>query len=838
MIAEKEQNRIILDLDNSHFGEEYDSKSMWQHEAAKRLVSNLLATGAQARAYRQARDNNSELVPQAVHDAIFVSGQRGAGKTEFLRNADKIWRNSEAKKELGLHFLDVIDPTLLIDHDNFTNVIVAHLYNAVEPIVSNPSCKHHSHRDSLFNKLRLLADALGQGADFADRIGLDRIIKYRSGIQLERFFHDFAEECAHILGSDAIVLPIDDVDMALERSYEVLDVVRRVLGCPFIIPLVSGHETLYQHMVTRQFQKGVDDDVMPKELSAAYLTKVLPNQYRVNLASARELMSALSIKQDNIVAEYGKYFRSLKTQVFGLCNGDEKSNDFPEPESAREIVQLVDTIKPNEVQVEPEVTQFESLKNWAHSKKHGACFVNSESTLTLLRNKNEVPLRLTQLLAFNPKLQMNVNVDWASKDFYSEQLVALGLLKIPSDKTNTEILEGVISGKVMRSMPPLELHTNRMTISAPNIRSERSENTELYNLYTFYNYYGITRSRIHKVFFSRAFEVLVMSLLWRPDTTDNELVQLAWNEVLPDIFNEAPFYCVHAMNPSKYTGEEIGGSEDTDTPQELDAETDQNSGKFAITFSESIATWQQTYAEQIRAFKLSSALPLISAVFNKTFTQLNILRANHGKLDDEHLSDSVIRFRYILINSFASFLSTTQVAKSNITIGATVDTIREHQEFRKREHVFTRNLEGLVDIKTMKSRSGEDGFFGHKIGADLIEMIWHHPIFNCIQTDGDIVNPKAPFTPTGSTDKQRTASNSKSKRQTLRKASLDATRKLVESLSGVGVQDVIQQIEVGDVVEYIDAVKDSVVKEMNDRSLMFNDLRPRYQQLYLALNLG
>lgn len=59
---------------------------------------------------------------------------------------------------------------------------------------------------------------------------------------MERLFHEFVVSCIDILSVDAIAIIIDDVDMALGRAYEVLEVVRKLLLCPLIIPIVSGDE--------------------------------------------------------------------------------------------------------------------------------------------------------------------------------------------------------------------------------------------------------------------------------------------------------------------------------------------------------------------------------------------------------------------------------------------------------------------------------------------------------------------------------------------------------------------------------------------------------------------
>ncbi|WP_410965528.1 hypothetical protein, partial [Salmonella sp. ZJHZ19_0069] len=69
----------------------------------------------------------------------------------------------------------------------------------------------------------------------------------------------------------------------------------RLLGCPYIIPIVSGDYSLYEQMVHVHFdEKAYQEKTENKELIAkginlsnnltdAYLTKVFPNQMRISL---------------------------------------------------------------------------------------------------------------------------------------------------------------------------------------------------------------------------------------------------------------------------------------------------------------------------------------------------------------------------------------------------------------------------------------------------------------------------------------------------------------------------------------------------------------------------
>lgn len=117
-------NKIVLNLSNIDFDDNFnfDNGELWQQQASESLVKNLVTIANQAKVYSKRRENEEHLQPQAMHDAIFISGGRGAGKTVFLKNAQKVWDKAIESKDIPLYFTATIDPTLLINHDNFTNV--------------------------------------------------------------------------------------------------------------------------------------------------------------------------------------------------------------------------------------------------------------------------------------------------------------------------------------------------------------------------------------------------------------------------------------------------------------------------------------------------------------------------------------------------------------------------------------------------------------------------------------------------------------------------------------------------------------------------------------------
>lgn len=362
---------VLLDEPKHH-----SHKEFWQYEARDKLVDKLKSFVKDANAYRAERKNNKHKT-WLSHNSILINGARGTGKTVFLRNCEAMWQahcqQSQSSSDVAgsIHFLPAIDPTMLVDHDNFANVIIAQIYTEVEKVLNNTNCcisDGHTGEESkqqFYKALQKLADSLGKKEEFEGCNGIDKILQYKSGISIESRFHDYVEAALNLLESSAIALPIDDVDMALDRAYEVVDEVRRLLGCPYIIPIVSGDYSLYEQMVNVHFDekayrdKTHDTDLkgkgieIAKNLTNAYLTKVFPNHMRITLLPVHYIYPTLRFKTEdkkNIESwvKYSYYENNLLEQFYPLCKSEEVLKGWPVPKNAREFTLLARTIHPDE----------------------------------------------------------------------------------------------------------------------------------------------------------------------------------------------------------------------------------------------------------------------------------------------------------------------------------------------------------------------------------------------------------------------------------------------------------------------------------------------------------
>lgn len=770
---------IVLDLNKVDFEGEIKDGEIWQQDAVYEFNKRLEKTALQATNYKNKVGDN----PIIIHDAIFIGGARGTGKTVFLQNIEGFWLDyvDDKKSHPKIYFCNSIDPTLLVEHDNFAHVVIAHLYNEVENKLESKNCENLN-QDAFYNALRVVSKSLSKQEHLDNGLsGLDRIIQYRSGIQLVKHFDSYINECIKALEVDTIVLPIDDIDMALERSYEVLDVVRRLLGCPKIIPVITGDLELYEPIITNRFEHGennkrnkIIENEQAKKLTQEYLKKVIPHHNRISLAPIKRLLPNMVIFDFEDIQKlnpinHKDYIKKLLSCFFGPLNSEEKSCDWPQPESAREVTQLIRDFSPSELKKENREELWQRYKVWACLKQDSTAYSNAVTAQKIEelrdgRNKNYVTLN--KLHAFNPMLQLDdLTTKWRGKAFFNEQLENIDLSKeriirnsrhLPKNLLMRQINEQLIAfgdAKIYRSMPAIEKLDINLVLTASVVDEElKSESDKkikqlLLDTFTYNNYYDLTLKTKRQVFFSRAYEILASSLLnFNLNEKNNEQRQKEWKSILNDIYKRAPFYSIPAIFPTKAFNFNLASSSGKDEAEEQNEEHNSSIEETVLIFAKGIREWELTYSSNLKNYNVEALMPLIFSSFNKVFTQLKILRNRfdvNSSYKNETLSDLALRFKYITINAFATFIKPAPVVLQNVALTETYDNLRSFKDYKNSAppirdnvgHFFAlpnENIDLFNNVREFRKADGEiDEDMTAK--AKLLQAIAKHPIFDLLE---------------------------------------------------------------------------------------------------------
>lgn len=223
------------------------------------------------------------------HNAISIDGARGTGKTAVLVNLKSYLKDREVLKDV--HILDPVDPTLLENGESlFLHIIVAAVLHDKE--VKEAQRNEPSKARSLNQTLENLAQSLESVETQQDRHGMDKVRAMYSNKQLADCVQDFFRDVLGLLGKKLIILPIDDVDTSLNRAFENLEIVRRYLATPHVLPIVCGDRELYNDVTWRDFHGRLTKDSSYRrkeaheravELAAEYQRKILPFPRRLTM---------------------------------------------------------------------------------------------------------------------------------------------------------------------------------------------------------------------------------------------------------------------------------------------------------------------------------------------------------------------------------------------------------------------------------------------------------------------------------------------------------------------------------------------------------------------------
>lgn len=253
-------------------------------------------------------DDDERFVRDRGHTTIFLDGNRGTGKTTVIVNLPKyLEADGVRERYVGLadavHILKPIDPSQLEDGDDlFLNVVVA-------AVLGDKQVK--AQRDAkpdlwqaLHESLLTLGIALAGKETQRDGVGLDRLRAFMGTQELAGAVHEFFDKAARLLGKRLLVLPIDDVDTTLHRAFENLEVVRRYLASPVLLPIVCGDLSLYREVTWRDAFRRLTMDVVyyheqakpvAEDLAHEYLRKILPLHRRLRMPEVEAFLDNYNV---------------------------------------------------------------------------------------------------------------------------------------------------------------------------------------------------------------------------------------------------------------------------------------------------------------------------------------------------------------------------------------------------------------------------------------------------------------------------------------------------------------------------------------------------------------
>ena len=322
---------VLIDLSDSTYAHSFAEQNrihQVEFDAAVSLVENQIKR-------IDKNKTNEKHVINRVHNTISIFGDRGTGKTSFIRSLfDEIEKRCKGKEKVMI--LGLIDPTLMEEKAHIFLLIISMINNEVKKVIEKGTCepggeayKQRMAWDACVKKLAKglpSLDKVGkdynnsswQDDEFIMRKGLDDIM---AAYQLEENFHNMVDMALDILGRKAFVVAFDDIDINMEKGWRVLETIRKYLTTPKVISLLSGNMYLYNLNVRGQQWKQFEERLLSKEGRDYHaLVNQLENQYMLKVFKAENRLHLYPLL-------YSIRLHNMEYQVKGAVKGETKINE-------------------------------------------------------------------------------------------------------------------------------------------------------------------------------------------------------------------------------------------------------------------------------------------------------------------------------------------------------------------------------------------------------------------------------------------------------------------------------------------------------------------------------
>ncbi|NYH07073.1 antiviral RADAR system adenosine triphosphatase RdrA [Pseudomonas moraviensis] len=347
-MAESNNIEIELPIDQGEQAYQRTAKTLLAQDVYQKIAEHLKTSRNKT---PDPKSQANDLDNYRSHEAILIDGGRGTGKSSVLVNLATYLENDK-----DLLILKPVDPTLLENGDDLLlNVIVAALMR--DDTVRKALQNNERDAEAFYEQLHKLGAALEGIQKQKEQYGLDKLRAFMGNQSLAEHVHLLLKTTLSLTSRKLVVLPIDDVDTSLQLAFDNIEVVRKYLTSPFIVPLISGDLSLYDEVIWREFHKRLTHKkavieesaaLRAKDLAEEYQRKVLPLPRRIKLPALTSYLQ----NQKIILTNQGSKIFPLAVLQYWLnallnerVNGEENSRlEFP-LQTVREMTQFINGCK-------------------------------------------------------------------------------------------------------------------------------------------------------------------------------------------------------------------------------------------------------------------------------------------------------------------------------------------------------------------------------------------------------------------------------------------------------------------------------------------------------------
>lgn len=230
---------------------------------------------------------------------------------EFLMDAD-VNRLAEYKFSM----MPVIDPAFFDDNHNVLEIVIGHMYNRVflrDTYDHNEDAFSRRSLEKAFQRVKkcLQTIVIGQGRSIDE---LHELGMLASAINLREEMEKLVECYLAYTRADALIVPIDDIDLSMNHAYDMCEELRKYLCVKRCIVMTCVKVAQLQDAISGEFHSILNGKVSIEEtqtMAKKYIDKLLPVSSRIDMPKAYTLSEIpICIKENGVVIDQKENLRN------------------------------------------------------------------------------------------------------------------------------------------------------------------------------------------------------------------------------------------------------------------------------------------------------------------------------------------------------------------------------------------------------------------------------------------------------------------------------------------------------------------------------------------------
>lgn len=281
-----------------------NSKERLNHSIFKNQIEKAIdIIKEKIRTIKDKKDSNVVIKHNYSNNIISFIGERGSGKTScmysVLENLKK--ENASASDECNkkIKILQPLDPSFFDDTHNILEVFIGEIFNDTSEFIKELKDKKTEAHELMrqFENVKRDMHYLDKETLFERDDELDELEYLSSGINLERSIETLVNSYLKLIGSNFLIISVDDIDLNAKQAYSMVEQIRKYLVLPNVVILfavkIDQLANVIENSLIGDFRNALDKGVISTssiyEMSERYLNKFLPINNRIYLPNTEAL---------------------------------------------------------------------------------------------------------------------------------------------------------------------------------------------------------------------------------------------------------------------------------------------------------------------------------------------------------------------------------------------------------------------------------------------------------------------------------------------------------------------------------------------------------------------